>query len=75
MTDANVFSIVGQNLKLNTKADIQPHLDKLEQIADLEEIHLGGNTLGVEACQALADVLKQKKSLKVGFCFLYPPSS
>jgi len=63
--DSKVFSIVGQGLKLNTKADIQPHLEKLEQITDLEEVHLGGNTLGVEACQALADVLKNKKTLKV----------
>ncbi|PWZ02461.1 RNI-like protein [Testicularia cyperi] len=66
MSDSTrVFSIVGKNLKLNTKADIQPHLDELEKIADLEEIHLGGNTLGVEACQALADVLKSKTTLKV----------
>nr|CDI54925.1 probable ran GTPase activating protein 1 [Melanopsichium pennsylvanicum 4] len=63
--DSKVFSLVGQGLKLDTKADIQPHLDKLQRIADLEEIHLGGNTLGVEACQALADVLMNKKGLKV----------
>lgn len=63
---SKVFSLVGQGLKLDTKADIQPHLDKLEEISDLEEIHLGGNTLGVEACQALADVLAKKKTLKVG---------
>ncbi|SPO29010.1 probable ran GTPase activating protein 1 [Ustilago trichophora] len=62
---SKVFSLVGQGLKLDTKADIQPHLDKLEQITDLEEIHLGGNTLGVEACQALADILKNKTTLKV----------
>lgn len=61
----NVFSLVGKNLKLNSKADIQPHLDELNQIPNLEEVHLGGNTLGVEACQALADVLKTKHSLKV----------
>ncbi|TKY89510.1 hypothetical protein EX895_002041 [Sporisorium graminicola] len=63
--EPRIFSLVGQGLKLDSKADIQPHLDKLEQIAHLEEIHLGGNTLGVEACQALANVLKTKKTLKV----------
>ncbi len=63
--DSKVFSLVGKGLKLDTKADIQPHLDALQQIADLQEVHLGGNTLGVEACQALADVLKDKKTLKV----------
>ncbi|SPO27801.1 probable ran GTPase activating protein 1 [Ustilago trichophora] len=63
--ESKIFSLVGQGLKLDTKADIQPHLDRLDQITDLEEIHLGGNTLGVEACQALADVLKNKRNLKV----------
>lgn len=63
--ESKIFSLVGQGLKLDTKADIQQHLEKLDQITDLEEIHLGGNTLGVEACQALADVLKNKKTLKV----------
>lgn len=67
MTDeSKIFSLIGQGLKLDTKADIQPHLEKLEKITDLEEIHLGGNTFGVEACQALAEVLKSKKTLKVG---------
>lgn len=35
---------------------------------DVEEVHLGANSLGVEACQALAGILARKKSLKVGFC-------
>lgn len=59
------FSIVGRNLKLNTAQDIRPILDELEKVQPLEEVHFGGNTLGVEACQALADVLKSKKDLKV----------
>ncbi|PWN46630.1 putative ran GTPase activating protein 1 [Violaceomyces palustris] len=65
MSNPKSFSIVGQNLKLDTKADIQPHLDALDQIQDLEEVHFGGNTLGVEACQALADVLRTKPTLKI----------
>lgn len=59
------FSIVGRNLKLNSAQDIRPILDELEKVQPLEEVHFGGNTLGVEACQALADVLKTKKELKV----------
>ncbi|KAN0060458.1 Ran GAP Rna1 [Thecaphora frezii] len=65
MSDSKSFSLVGQNLKLDSKTDIQPHLDAIAAIKDLEEIHLGGNTLGVEACQALAEVLRTKKTLKV----------
>lgn len=59
------FSILGKNLKLNTQEDIQPTLDELNKVPDLQEVHFGGNTLGVEACKALADTLKSKKSLKV----------
>lgn len=69
---SNVYSLVGRNLKLNSKADIQPHLDELDQITDLHEIHLGGNTFGVEACQALAEVLKTKGTLKVRYACKCP---
>lgn len=64
--NSTVFSIKGQGLKLNSAADIQPHLDALVALGpEVEEVHFGGNTLGVEACQALADVLKTLKKLKV----------
>lgn len=63
--DGKVFSIVGKNLKANTKADLEPYLTELAELPDVEEVHFGGNSLGVEACEALAAVLKEKKSLKV----------
>jgi Ran GTPase-activating protein 1 len=63
--DNGIFSIHGKGLKLTSKADIQPYVDILEQMGqDVKEIHLGGNTLGVEACQALASVIQTKKSLQ-----------
>ena len=65
MTAEGVFDLVGKNLKLDTKEDIAPYLSELEKVEPLTEIHLGGNTLGVGACQALAEVLKTKTSLKV----------
>mgnify|MGYP001940810930 CR=1 FL=1 len=64
-TSLGIFNILGKGLKLNSKEDISPYLTELEKIEPLHEIHLGGNTLGVGACQALADVLKTKKTLKV----------
>lgn len=64
-SSSKVFSLVGKNLKLDSRADIEPHLKELDAIEGLEEIHLGGNTLGVEACVALAEVLKRKPTLKV----------
>jgi Ran GTPase-activating protein 1 len=32
---------------------------------DIEEIRLHGNTLGVEACKVLGEVLETKKTLQV----------
>jgi Ran GTPase-activating protein (RanGAP) involved in mRNA processing and transport len=31
----------------------------------VEEIRLGGNTLGIEACRALGEILKSNRNLKV----------
>lgn len=60
-----VFSIAGKNIKANSKADLEPYLSELAKAEDIEEVHFGANSLGVEACQAIADILKEKKSLKV----------
>jgi Ran GTPase-activating protein 1 len=59
------FSILGKNLKAQSRADIEPYISELERFEDVEEVHFGGNSLGVEACQAIAEVLKTKKNLKV----------
>ena len=71
MSNPHVFSIHGQGLKLNTRADIEPHLKKLKEMKDVEEVHFGGNTLGVEASEALAEVLVGLKSLKVSAGHVY----
>ena len=65
MSNPRSFSIHGQGLKLNSRADIEPHLKVLREMKDVEEVHFGGNTLGVEASEALAEVLSDLKSLKV----------
>lgn len=62
---SRIFSLAGRGLKLNTRADIEPHLQVLRSIDQVEEVHFGGNTLGVEACEALAEVLANLQSLKV----------
>lgn len=63
---STVFSIKGKGLKLTSREDIQPHLDALKALGDnVEEVHLGGNTLGIEASEALAEVLKTLPKLKV----------
>ena len=60
-----VFSIRGQALKLNTAEDLHKHTAELEQNPDVEEVHLEGNTIGVEAAAALAKILATKQHLQV----------
>ncbi|KAG8722795.1 hypothetical protein FRC09_005680 [Ceratobasidium sp. 395] len=62
---SKVFTIHGKGLSLTTREDIEPHLKELRAIKDLEEVHFGGNTLGVGACEALAEVLKGVNTLKI----------
>ncbi|GAB7352703.1 hypothetical protein MBLNU459_g3061t1 [Dothideomycetes sp. NU459] len=62
---AKLFSLEGKGLKLDTAADIEPHIAALKEDNDVEEVRFQGNTLGVEACEALAKVLETKKSLRI----------
>lgn len=66
MSSSTIFSILGKNLKANNKADLEPFLSELAGMDEVEEVHFGGNSLGVEACQAIAEALKTKTRLKVG---------
>ncbi|KAJ2357230.1 Ran GAP Rna1, partial [Coemansia erecta] len=60
-----IYSLEGKGLKLTTAEDIEPYLAELRAHPNLEELRLNGNTLGAEACKALASVLKTKTTLKV----------
>lgn len=62
---AKLFTLEGKGLKLDTAADIEGHIAALKENNDVEEVRFQGNTLGVEACEALAKVLETKKSLRV----------
>lgn len=63
-TSSVIFSIQGSGLKLDTRADILPILADYDP-AVVEEIHFGGNTIGIEASQALAEFLGKTQVLKV----------
>ncbi|KAF2025816.1 ran GTPase activating protein 1 [Setomelanomma holmii] len=65
MPGSKVFSIEGKGLKLTTAEDIEPHMQDLKNNSQVEEVRFLGNTLGVQASEALAKVLETKKSLKV----------
>lgn len=68
MASPNIFSLSGRSLKLDTEEHIESHLKPLIASENVTEIHLGGNTLGAPACEALASVLKTKKALQVAKC-------
>lgn len=65
LEDNTVFSIEGKGLKLNTAEDVQPFVDTILQMDDLQEIRMSGNTIGVEAGMALASALQSRKNIKV----------
>lgn len=64
MTDTKIFTLEGKGLKLDTAADVEKHIADL-RANDVEEVRLLGNTLGVEACKVLGEVLATKKNLRV----------
>ena len=65
MSSSKIFSLSGRSLKLDSEEDIEPHLKPLILDENVEEIRLGGNTLGAPACKALASLLRTKNSLQI----------
>ncbi|GLB38223.1 putative RNI-like protein [Lyophyllum shimeji] len=63
-TSSRILSLSGKGLKLDSRADIEPYLKPVDPTV-IEEIHFGGNTLGVEASQALAQFLEKTTVLKI----------
>ena len=60
-----IFSLEGKVLKLDTAEDLEAHVGPLRSMDDVEEVRILGNTLGIEACKRLGEILATKKSLKV----------
>ncbi|KAI9927847.1 hypothetical protein ASPWEDRAFT_112770 [Aspergillus wentii DTO 134E9] len=65
MAPPKVFSLEGKGLKLDTAEHIEAQIQPLLESTDFTEIRLGGNTLGVPACERLAPVLSAQKNLEV----------
>lgn len=68
MAAPHILSLDGRGLKLNTREDLEPWLKDVDP-SIIEEIHFGGNTIGVEASQALAEFLNKVTSIKVSMEF------
>lgn len=67
MTSTTSFSLEGRGLKLNTAADVQAHIEPLlapSAANAITTLSLSGNTIGVEAAEALAPHLSKLTSLQ-----------
>lgn len=61
---SKVLTLHGKGLKLNTRADIEPYFKDVDPTI-VEEVHFGGNTIGVDAAKAIAEFLEKTTVLKV----------
>jgi len=59
------FVIKAATTKFDTREELLPHIEPLIDNPDVEEVHLSGNTYGIEVCKFLGEVLSAKKNLKV----------
>lgn len=59
-----ILDIRGKSLKLNTAVDVVPLLEGFDPTL-IEEVHLGGNTIGIEAAQEFAKFLEKTQNLMV----------
>lgn len=64
-TKVREFSINGQKLKLDTASDVSEYVKLLNKAKGLEVVNLSGNTLGLEACKAIAAALEGHLTLQV----------
>ena len=62
--DSHTVSFRGDALKVDTIEDAQPIINRIEACVDIDTLEFAGNTFGVEAAEAIAQVLEEKKSLK-----------
>lgn len=72
MSDDTIFSIENKGLKLDTAEDVKPYADQIKGMKNLKQVIIKGNTIGVEASKALAEVLKNQDHLEsVDFSDIY----
>ncbi|KAH9810441.1 hypothetical protein DFH28DRAFT_1111045 [Melampsora americana] len=60
---SSTFTVKGQGLKCDSAEEISVHLDGLKSNDQVKKVIMGGNTLGIGACEELGNILKEKKEL------------
>lgn len=67
-SSSKILTVNGKSLKLDSREDIEPWIKDVDPTI-IEEVHFGGNTIGVEAAKALAEFLDKTTVLKVRIRF------
>lgn len=70
MPNPRVFDIRGRSLKLESAEDVSPLLEGHDPTI-IEEIYLGGNTIGVDASKAFAAFIDKTQTLRVPSLFIF----
>lgn len=66
LPNSKIFDLRGRNLRLETREDALLYIGELDA-SIVEEIYLADVTFGVGAAEALGEVIKKIKHLKVRF--------
>lgn len=73
VTPETTYSIAGKQIKFDSAADIEPYLQQLAAKEKITKIDFSGNTIGIDASEALSKALLQHKDsiVEVDFSDLY----
>lgn len=67
------YSIAGKQIKFNTADDIKKYVDEIKEVKNLEKLDFSGNTIGIDASEALSHaILFHKNTItEVNFSDIY----
>lgn len=73
VTPATTYSLAGKQIKFDTKKNIESYLAELLAMESVSKLDFSGNTIGIEASEALATAILNHKSsiVEVNFSDLY----
>lgn len=73
VTPETTYSIAGKQIKFDSAADIEPYLQEIASMEKITKIDFSGNTIGIDASEALSKALAQHKDsiVEIDFSDLY----
>lgn len=73
VTPETTYSIAGKQIKFDSVADIEPYLKEIAAKGKITKLDFSGNTIGIDASEALSKALAQHKNtiVEIDFSDLY----